>query len=116
MRSTTQRRALRGLSTTEEEEERMPTATAAVTTERPVAYMRQLCKHFAHKTTARYADAQGYIVLGGARCELDASAAGELLLTAFADDEPELERVKRVIGSHLERFGRRDGLTVDWHG
>jgi hypothetical protein len=24
------------------------------------------------------------------------------------------ERMERVIGSHLERFGRRDGLSVAW--
>jgi uncharacterized protein len=94
----------------------MATARASVTTERPVPYMKQLCKHFGHKTTARYDDVSGEIVLGEARCKLDASAAGRLLLTAVADDEPELERVKLVIGSHLERFGRRHGLAVVWNG
>ena len=34
--------------------------------------------------------------------------------TASAPDEDGLERVMRVIGSHLERFGRRDELSVTW--
>jgi hypothetical protein len=44
---------------------------ATVATEKPVPYMRQLCK-------------QGR------------------------------ERLRNVVGSHLERFGKRDELTVSW--
>jgi uncharacterized protein len=90
------------------------TATASVPTDRPVPYMRQLCKHFGHKTEAEYGEDAGHIVLGDGRCELDASAADRLVLTATAPDQDGLERVMRVIGSHLERFGRRDELTVAW--
>jgi hypothetical protein len=31
-----------------------------------------------------------------------------------APDGEQHGRMERVIGSHLERFGRRDGLTVSW--
>jgi hypothetical protein len=43
-------------------------------------------------------------------------AAGEeaLTITAHAQTPADLGRVEQVIGSHLERFGRRDGLEVAW--
>jgi hypothetical protein len=37
-----------------------------------------------------------------------------LHLTAFAQTPAGLSRVEQVIGSHLERFGRRDELVVRW--
>jgi len=87
---------------------------AAVETPRPVAYMRQLCKHFGHKTHADYGETTGFIELAAGRCELDATAPDVLVLTAIASDDDRLATVERVIGSHLERFGRRDQLSVSW--
>jgi hypothetical protein len=89
------------------------TSTAAVTTTKPVPYMRQLCKHFGHKNDASFGDTSGQISFDYGRCELDAGA-GVLSLRVVAEEEESLERLERVIGSHLERFGRRDGLSVSW--
>lgn len=82
-------------------------------TDKPVAYMRQLCKHFGHKTDASFGDDSGYIQFDFGRCELHA-VNGTLRLAASAPDAEQHERVERVIGSHLERFGKRDGLSVSW--
>jgi uncharacterized protein len=87
---------------------------ATVTTARPVPYMRQLCKHFGHKTEAAFGDTTGFIELAGGRCELDAGGDEVLVLRAIADDADRLATVEKVIGSHLERFGRRDELSVRW--
>ena len=89
------------------------TSRAAVTTEKPVPYMRQLCKHFGHKVDASFGDDSGYIQFEFGRCELQARD-GELDLTVTAPDEASRERMRHVVGSHLERFGKRDGLTVSW--
>ena len=88
-------------------------SSAEVTTDKPVAYMRQLCKHFGHKVDASFGDDSGYIQFEFGRCELDAHD-GTLALEVSAADADSHERMERVIGSHLERFGRRDGLTVAW--
>jgi uncharacterized protein len=84
-----------------------------VATAKPVPYMRQLCKHFGHKVDASFDDVTGYIQFDFGRCELNAGD-GELALTVSAADDENRERMERVIGSHLERFGKRDGLSVDW--
>jgi uncharacterized protein len=90
-------------------------STAEVTTDKPVPYMRQLCKHFGHKVDASFGDDSGYIQFEFGRCELHA-ADGRLTLEVSAADEESHERMERVIGSHLERFGRRDELSVAWTG
>jgi uncharacterized protein len=91
------------------------TSRAEVTTDKPVAYMRQLCKHFGHKLDASFGDDAGYIQFDFGRCSLHASA-GVLALEVTAGDEESHERMERVIASHLERFGRRDELSVAWQG
>jgi hypothetical protein len=91
------------------------TSRAEVPTEKPVAYMRQLCKHFGHKVDASFGDDAGYIQFEFGRCALQA-ADGVLALEVSAADEEAHERIERVIGSHLERFGRRDELSVAWRG
>ena len=89
------------------------TSQATVATEKPVPYMRQLCKHFGHKVDAAFTDDSGYIQFEAGRCELRAGD-DELYLTVTADDEEGRERVRNVVGSHLERFGKRDELSVSW--
>jgi len=91
------------------------TSHAEVLTDKPVAYMRQLCKHFGHKTDASFGDDTGYIQFDFGRCELHA-VDGTLRLAVTAPDSEQHERMERVVGSHLERFGRRDELSVSWRG
>ena len=82
-------------------------------TDKPVAYMRQLCKHFGHKVDASFGDDTGYIQFEFGRCELRTEDR-TLALDVSAADADSHERMENVIGSHLERFGRRDGLSVAW--
>lgn len=86
---------------------------AEVATEKPVPYMRQLCKHFGHRTDASFGEDSGFIQFEFGRCELHARN-GTLALEVSAPDPESHERMERVVGSHLERFGRRDGLSVEW--
>jgi uncharacterized protein len=86
---------------------------ATVATEKPVPYMRQLCKHFGHKIDAAFDDDSGYINFEVGRCDLRAGD-GELYLTVTAENEENRERLRNVVGSHLERFGKRDELSVSW--
>lgn len=89
------------------------TSRAEVATDKPVAYMRQLCKHFGHKVDASFGEDSGHIQFEFGRCELHA-VDSTLRLQVSADDVESHERMERVVGSHLERFGRRDELTVSW--
>jgi hypothetical protein len=103
----------------------MLASTARVTTERPTTYLTQVCQHFAdagqrHSTQefeVAIDDREGFIdfapVVSGT-CRLDARQEGVLMVEVRARDEAALKRVQRIVTTHLERFGRSDGLTVEW--
>jgi hypothetical protein len=89
-------------------------AVARVATDQPARYIKQLVSHLGHRLTTRIAgDGSGEIVLDVGRCTL-VEQPGTLVLTAVADDAEELARVCDVVGRHLQRFGGRESLTVDW--
>ncbi|SFE13310.1 hypothetical protein SAMN04487819_108101 [Actinopolyspora alba] len=91
----------------------MLTSQAEVTTERPQRYLSQLCEHFAHKVDSEHDDATGRVEFDVGTCELRAEGR-TLLLRARAADREGVDRVKQVVGTHLERFGTRDELEVHW--
>jgi hypothetical protein len=86
---------------------------ANVETAKPAPYMRQLCKHFGHKNEAEYGESSGSIRFPYGSCQLEPGDGALKLVVSAANDE-DLERMERVIGGHLERFGARDGLSVSW--
>ena len=86
---------------------------AEVATDRPSPYLLQLAKHFRHKLDVTFDAERGTIPFEFGRAELS-TAEGVLVLEALADSREGLERVEQVVGSHLERFGRRDELAVRW--
>jgi uncharacterized protein len=89
------------------------TSRADVATTTPARYMKQLCRHFGHRQQAEFDDERGTIRFEFGVCDL--AAGGEVLtLVVTAEGGEELERMERVVGSHLERFAHRDELTVTW--
>lgn len=89
------------------------TATAVVATEAPARYAKQLASHLGRRAEVREETDGTRIVLGDSSCLLQ-SRPGSLELSAAADSADALERVMDVVGRHLERFGQRNELHVDW--
>jgi hypothetical protein len=58
-------------------------------------------------------DTHGTLTLSWGRCVLDADAT-TLSVRVEAADEENLRRVQDLIAADLERFGKRDQLTVTW--
>jgi hypothetical protein len=94
-------------------------AEARVETERSSRYLVQLCEHVSKvaqghaqmQARIEWSEERGSIDLGWGRCTLRAEA-GVLTLRAEAPDEETLRRIERQVVERLERFGRRDRLTV----
>jgi len=86
---------------------------AVVQTARPSPDLLQLAKHFRHKLDVSFDERAAVIPFAFGHAAL---AAGEdtLIIDAYAQTPADLARVEQVIGSHLDRFGRRDELTVAW--
>ncbi len=94
-------------------------SVARVATARPARYGKQLAAHMSRKIAASWdADADtGRLVFarGGPAAGVVELACeeGALVMTLTAT-AAELERLERVVGIHLARFGQRDGLAVAW--
>ena len=109
----------------------MVTAEARIATDRPERYLVQLCQHAgqmhgprAHRPAghrggggevrhAEWTDDYGIIRTNWGDCTLR-RASGALTLRVEAADEDNLRRLQDLIAGRLERFGRRDRLTVTW--
>ncbi|HWU08253.1 MAG TPA: DUF2218 domain-containing protein [Streptomyces sp.] len=89
------------------------TSRADVATDVPGRYAKQLVSHLGRKVT--FVEEQGSwtaTVLGSvARITV---GDGVLVLQAEAPDSESLARLEHALGSHLERFGQRNALTVTW--
>ncbi len=108
-------------------------AEAHVQTEHPSRYLVQLCRHaqqahrLSHRPRGHDGDAQappevqhvewsetrGTISFGWGRCTMQATP-GTLTLRAEADGEQNLQRILDIVAADIERFGKRDHLTVNW--
>ncbi len=115
----------------------MPIAEARIKTERPSRYLIQLCKHAASMGAARghlprvhlggmltgsevrvradWSDTHGTVIfIPWGQCTI-AAGADTLTVRIDATDEQNLQRMQDIITRDLERFGRRDHLSVNWH-
>jgi hypothetical protein len=88
-------------------------ATASVVTAAPERYAKQLASHLGRRCEVRDEDGAIRIVFDDGDCLLT-PRDGVLDLSATASGTASLDRVEHVVGSHLERFGQRTELRVDW--
>ena len=85
-----------------------------ISTSKASGYLQQLCKHFGHKTKVDFETNNGRIEFGFGYVNLTAGQ-GALTLNATAKNADDLERLKRVLSSHLERFAFREDLQIEWN-
>ena len=91
-------------------------STAVVTTEVPERYAKQLLSHLGRKAEVETIDDEpgsGRLVFsygtGTVRPENN-----QLMLEAVAADADSLAHVEDVLARHLERFGAKRELVVNW--
>ena len=112
----------------------MLTAEAHVQTDHASRYLAQLCRHAQQVHRVRHwprahggddrqppkvervewSDTRGTVDFGWGQCTMEASA-GTLTLRAEAADPENLQRVQDIVARDIERFGKRDHLTVTWN-
>ena len=92
----------------------MPHAHAEVATPTPDRFIRQLVSHLSHKITAEWrSPGTAVIATDDGQCTLTAGSE-VLVLDATADGAEGLAHIQDVVGRHLERFGARADLRVQW--
>jgi len=90
------------------------TSIANIRTEKARGYLIQLCKHFAHKIDATFADNKGRIAFGAGVCELNAEDENILIAQVSTADETQLTTLEDVVERHLKRFALKEELSVQW--
>jgi hypothetical protein len=91
----------------------MPIATASVPTANAGKYMQQLCKHWSHKLEVDLSEQRGVVKFPTAIATFDAGA--DALQVTIEGEENEVERMKGVVSSHLDRFAFREApLLFEW--
>lgn len=111
----------------------MPSIDAHIATDRAGRYLAQLCKHAGAmggghgarmhvggmrrdvSVHTECSDTHGVLTFTPwGTCTLTAGPA-TLSLRIDATDEESLRQIQDVLTRDLNRFGRRDGLAIDWH-
>lgn len=90
------------------------TGTGRFATAHASRYLQQLCKHFAHKVEVSYDAQEGHAAFPTGPATLSATP-DELVVRVTAEDAEGLERARRIVDSHLERFAFREEFKqMDW--
>lgn len=88
---------------------------AKVATENASRYLQQLCKHWSHKFDVGFDPNHGRIAFDAdTSLVLDAELAW-LSLRLEGRDAERVSRLRGVVAEHLQRFGFREELAIDWH-
>jgi hypothetical protein len=92
----------------------MPIAKASVPTASAAKYVQQLCKHWSHKLEVDLSESRGVVKFPAAVVTLEPEA-NALEVTIVGEGSEEVERLKGVVASHLDRFAFREApLRFDW--
>jgi uncharacterized protein len=92
----------------------MPIAKASVPTANANKYLQQLCKHWSHRLEVDLSDRKGVVRFPAAVVDLEADEDA-LRVTIASEKSEEVERMKGVVASHLDRFAFREApLRFDW--
>ena len=94
----------------------MPIARTSVPTVNGAKYMQQLCKHWSHRLEVDLSEQRGVVKFPAAVVTLEPEADA-LEVTIEGEESEEVERLKGVVASHLDRFAFREApLRFDWSG
>lgn len=91
----------------------MSGSSTTVATEHASRYLQQLCKHWAHKFETEFTQTEARIALPLGEARLAADDA-TLSITVTASEAADLNQLRDVVKSHIERFAFRESLQFDW--
>ena len=88
-------------------------SSTTIKTQKASGYLQQLCKHFSHKIEVKFDSQAGWIEFAFGRAELKADE-NVLTMVAISQNPKNLNKLKKVLASHLERFAFRESLKIKW--
>lgn len=86
---------------------------AQVSTLRASTYLQRLCKHFNHRVSASWGEAEGWVMFDmGISCWYANDA--QLRVSCFAADASALAEVIETVDRHFERFAKAEEIRLSW--
>lgn len=92
----------------------MATKHGLMPTDRPERYAKQLASHWAAKTTQATDGAATTLTFDNGSVAILRPAASGLEIEVAVPDGGDVDRFGQVVAEHLQRFGQRDELAVEW--
>lgn len=77
--------------------------------------LNRLCRHFSHKSEARWTEQEGEVRFALGACRMQASREG-LTLHCEAETAADLAQLQELLRIHLQRFAELEQLELDWAG
>jgi hypothetical protein len=87
---------------------------ADVATDAPARYAKQLLSHLGRKVEFAEGPAGTWSAQIAGSVARVTVGDGVLVLEAEGPDEESVARIEHALGDHLERFGQRKSLAVEW--
>jgi len=92
----------------------VPHSHVIIETENASKYLKQLCRHFAHKVEVEYDDVKAEVSFIPGPCKMLARE-GLLIIEAESILDQGLLITQSIIDQHIKKFAWREELTLDWN-
>lgn len=92
------------------------TSVATVSTDRAPRYGKQLVSHLGRKAEGAWDEStgSGTLIMGDGAAHVTLTSEPSALLLEVRSGKRTIATYEDVVGRHLERFGERDELKVEW--
>ena len=89
---------------------------ATVATQRAPRYGKQLVSHLGRKSVGSWDEAAeaGTLAMGDGAAHVSLTSTPAALVIEVQADDAAIATYEDVVGRHLERFGEKDELEVEW--
>ena len=96
-----------------EREKTVPNSHVVIPTAHASKYLKQMCKHFAHKVEVDFDDFRAHVAFPPGPCQMNADAS-ELVISCQSDSEKGIEVMQSIIDQHIVKFAWREDLKLNW--
>ncbi len=91
----------------------MPNSKVIITTDHASKYLKQMCKHFAHKVDVDFDDFNAAVAFPPGPCQMTASET-ELVISCQSESEKGVAVIQSIIDQHIVKFAWREELELNW--
>ncbi|MEO1645491.1 MAG: DUF2218 domain-containing protein [Chloroflexota bacterium] len=88
-------------------------AKSTIVTQNAAKLMRWTIGHFKPKVPAQYDETNGSVEFQFGTCNMEATA-DELIVMIHAEDANSLTSMKNIVGRHIDKFGIKENIQVEW--